>query len=329
MRRRDFITLLGGAAAASPLAAMAQQGQRIRSLGWLCSFRETSPYAKAAIAAFRQGLSALRWVEGNNLRIEARWFTDREPFARDAQELVTLRPDILVAIGGAATQQLLDATRTIPIVFAHQNDPLARNFVATLARPGGNATGFTHLEYQTCAKWLELLKQLAPHVTRVAAIGGGFAGIDGARQLEAIQLVARSLRVEVIPLPVQDAGEIERGIAGFARGLNDGVIVTESVVTAFHHALLVTLAARYRLPAMYFVREFVVDGGLISYAPNEAGQYRGAASYVDRILKGEKPADLPVQQPTRYELVLNLKTAKTLGLDVPPMLLALTDEVIE
>jgi putative ABC transport system substrate-binding protein len=288
-----------------------------------------SPYAKAAIAAFRQGLSALRWTEGRNLHIETRWFTDANRFTKDAQELVALKPDILVAIGGAATGWLLDATRTIPVVFAHQNDPLARNLVASLARPGGNATGFTHLEYQTCAKWLELLKQIAPSLTRVAVISGTFAGIDSARQLEAIQLVARSLGVEVVPLEARDAGAIERSITAFARGPNDGMIVAENTVTAQHHELLVTLAARHRLPATYFVRNFVDEGGLMSYAPNEAAQYRGAASYVDRILKGEKPADLPVQQPTKYELVLNLKTAKALGLDVPPMLLALTDEVIE
>jgi putative ABC transport system substrate-binding protein len=328
MRRRQFITLLGGAAAAWPLAARAQ-GEHVRRLGWLCSFAEPSPYAKAAIAALRQGLSALRWIEGRNLQIETRWFTNTDRYARDARELVALKPDILVGIGGAAVQRFLDATRTIPIVFAHVNDPVVRGFVASLARPGGNATGFTHLEYQTCAKWVELLKQMAPAMMRVAVISANFTNPDSRPQLEAIRGAARPLGVEVVPLEARDAGGIEPTIAGFVRGGNEGLIVAENTLMAQNYDLLVALAARHRLPAMYFVREFVLGGGLMSYAPNEGAQYRGAASYVDRILKGEKPADLPVQQPTKYELVLNLKTAKALDLAVPPMLLALTDEVIE
>jgi putative ABC transport system substrate-binding protein len=327
--RREFITLLGGAAAAWPMAVRAQQAGRMRRLGCMLA-AEDHPYTKATLASFRQGLSDLGWVEGRNLRIDYRWYTgDNDRYARDAAELVALAPDVLVASGGISVSRLLAVTRTVPIVFAHVNDPVARGFVASLARPGGNATGFTHLEYQMSAKWLELLKQIAPNVKRVAVMGGNFIGFDGASQLKAIQDVAPSFGVEVSRIEVADAGEIERGVAAFAGGSNDGLIVTENVATFYYHDLIVMLAARHRLPAIYNQRYFVDEGGLISYAPNDSGLWRAASGYVDRILKGEKPADLPLVQPTKYELVMNLKTAKALGLAISRDMLLIADEVIE
>ncbi len=327
MRRRNFITLVGGTAA-WPLAAHAQRGDGIRRLGWMGAPRD-HPYEKASIAAFREGLSDLGWLEGRNLRIDYRWYAgDGDRYDKDAAELVALAPEVIVGTGGASVSRLLAITRTVPIVFAHVNDPVARGFVASLARPGGNATGFTHVEYQMSAKWLVLLKQIAPNLTRVAVVGN-FTRFDGKKQLEAIQSAAASLGVELRPFEVSNAGDIERSIDAFAIGTNNGLIVPESVATFFDHELIVRLAARHRLPAMYNQRYFVDEGGLISYAPNDSSSFRAAAGYVDRVLRGAKPADLPVQQPTKYELVLNLKTAKMLGLTVPTALLVVVDEVVE
>jgi putative ABC transport system substrate-binding protein len=329
MRRRQFITLLGGVAVAWPLAARAQQGGRMRRIGVLMNLGSDDAEGQARNAAFLQGLQELGWTVGRNVRIEYRWGAgDAELFRRHASELVALAPDVILASGGAVVPSLLQATRTIPIVFTLTPDPVGAGFVESLARPGGNATGFTIFEYGISGKWLELLKEIAPHVMRAAvirdpAIAAGL-GLWGA-----IQSVAPSLGVELRPLGVRDAGEIERVVTAFARSSNGGLIVTGSSLATVHRELITTLAARYRLPAVYPQRSFVTVGGLISYGPDSIDPYRQAAGYVDRILRGEKPADLPVQAPTKYELVINLKTAKTLGLTVPETLLARADEVIE
>jgi len=329
MRRRQFITLLGGVAVAWPLAARAQQGGRMRRIGVLMNLGSDDAEGQARNAAFLQGLQELGWTVGRNVRIEYRWGAgDAELFRRHGLELVALAPDVILAGGGAVVPSLLQATRTIPIVFTLTPDPVGAGFVESLARPGGNATGFTIFEYGISGKWLELLKEIAPHVTRAAvirdpAIAAGL-GLWGA-----IQSVAPSLGVELRPLGVRDAGEIERVVTAFARSSNGGLIVTGSTLAVVHRELITTLAARYRLPAVYPQRSFVTVGGLISYGPDSIDPYRQAAGYVDRILRGEKPADLPVQAPTKYELVINLKTAKTLGLTVPETLLARADEVIE
>jgi putative ABC transport system substrate-binding protein len=327
--RREFITLLSGSAAAWPLAARAQQGERVRRIGVLMNLGSDDAEGQARNAAFLQGLQELGWTVGRNVRIEYRWGAgDAELFRRHASELVALAPDVILAAGGAVVPSLLQATRTVPIVFTGTPDPVGAGFVESLARPGGNATGFTVFEYGISGKWLELLKEIAPHVTRAAVIRDP-AIAAGVGQLGAIQSVAPSLGVELRPLGVRDAGEIERVVTAFARSSNGGLIVTGSTLATVHRDLIVTLAARHKLPAVYFSRYFVGGGGLISYGPGLVDQYRDAAGYVDRILKGEKPADLPVQAPTKYELVINLKTAKALGLDVPATLLARADEVIE
>jgi putative ABC transport system substrate-binding protein len=329
VRRREFILLLGSAAAAWPLAAGAQQHERMRRIGVLMNLGSDDAEGQARNAAFLQGLQELGWTVGRNVRIEYRWGAgDAELFRRHASELVALAPDVILAGGGAVVPSLLQSTRTIPIVFTGTPDPVGAGFVESLARPGGNATGFTIFEYGISGKWLELLKEIAPHVTRAAvirdpAIAAGL-GLWGA-----IQSVAPSLGVELRPLGVRDAGEIERVVTAFARSSNGGLIVTGSALATVHRELITTLAARYRLPAVYPQRSFVTVGGLISYGPDSIDPYRQAAGYVDRILRGEKPADLPVQAPTKYELVINLKTAKALGLEVPPSLLARADEVIE
>jgi putative tryptophan/tyrosine transport system substrate-binding protein len=328
MRRRDFITLLG-TAVAWPVAARAQQREQMRRIGVLMNLGSDDAEGQARNAAFLQGLQELGWTVGRNVRIEYRWGAgDAELFRRHGLELVALAPDVILAGGGAVVPSLLQATRTIPIVFTLTPDPVGAGFVESLARPGGNATGFTIFEYGISGKWLELLKEIAPHVTRAAvirdpAIAAGL-GLWGA-----IQSVAPSLGVELRPLGVRDAGEIERVVTAFARSSNGGLIVTGSSLATVHRELITTLAARYRLPAVYPQRSFVTVGGLISYGPDSIDPYRQAAGYVDRILRGEKPADLPVQAPTKYELVINLKTAKTLGLTVPETLLARADEVIE
>jgi putative ABC transport system substrate-binding protein len=329
MKRRDFITLLGGAVATWPLTARAQQDGRMRRVGVLMHLAADDPEGQARIAAFTQGLQELRWTIGRNVRIDYRWAAgDAERGRKYAAELVALAPDVILAAGGAVVAPLLQATRTVPIVFAQTPDPVGAGFVASLARPGGNATGFMIFEFGMGGKWLELLKEIAPRVTRAAVLRDA-ALAAGTGQLGAIQSVAPSFGVELSPIDVRDAGEIERAVTAFARSPNDGLLVTGSALATVHRDLIVALAARHRLPAVYPFRTFVAGGGLISYGPDSIDPYRQAAGYVDRILKGEKPADLPVQAPTKYELVINLKTAKELGLEVPPTLLARADEVIE
>jgi putative ABC transport system substrate-binding protein len=325
VKRREFITLLGGAAAGWPLAARAQQGERVKRIGVLMYWTADDAEGQARLTAFAQALKQLGW---SDLRIDTRWAT-ADDIRRHAAELVALTPDVLVAATGTATvAPLLQATRTVPIVFVTVIDPVGAGFVATLARPGGNATGFTIYEYGMSGKWLELLKEIAPRVTRAAVLRDP-AVASGIGQFGAVQAVAPSLRVELSPVDVRDAGEIERAVTEFARGLNGGLIVTGSAAAIVHRELIATLAARHRLPAVYPGRYSVRAGGLISYGPDLIDQFRRAAGYVDRILRGEKPADLPVQAPTKYELVINLKTAKALGLDLPATVLARADEVIE
>ena len=326
MRRREFILALGGAAA-WPLAAHTQQpGRRI---GILLSLAADDWQGQARLATFIQRLRELGWTEGNNVRIETRWAAGNPVNTRKfAAELVALSPDVIFASGGTVVGALLQATSTVPIVFTGVADPVGGGLVASLARPGGNATGFAAFEYSISGKWLELLKEIAPSVKRVAVLRDpGIA--QGPGQFGAIQSLGPSLGFEVNPLNVREAGEIERDIGAFARGSNGGLIIAGSGAAIVHRELIVTLAARYKLPATYFERFFVAGGGLISYGPDLLDAHRRAADYVDRILKGEKPADLPVQAPTKYELVINLKTAKTLGLDVPSTLLARADEVIK
>jgi putative ABC transport system substrate-binding protein len=328
IKRRKFITLLGSAAA-WPIAARAQQGERMRRIGSLAQLPETDPELRKRLAAFVQTLQKLGWRDGQNIRIDYRYALGKADNARRfAAELIELTPDVILAEGGASTGPLLAATRTVPIVFVLAPDPVGAGYVESLARPGGNATGFSQAEYATSGKWLELLKEVAPHVTRVAVLRD-LALASGIGQFGAIQGAAASLGIEVSPINMRDAGEIERGLAAFVLKSSGGLIVTGSPMGPIHRNLIVALAARHQLPAVYSDRLFVADGGLISYAPDFADQYRQAAGYVDRILKGEKPADLPVQAPTKYELVINLKTAKALGLDLPATLLARADEVIE
>jgi putative ABC transport system substrate-binding protein len=289
----------------------------------------TDPEAQARLAAFQQGLQQLGWVVGRNVQIDTRWGgSDAESIRKYAGELVALAPEVILATGSVSVGPLLQATRTVPIVFAYVPDPVGAGFVDSLARPGGNATGFTPFEYSTSAKWLELLKEIAPGVTRVAVIRDP-AISTGLGQFGAIQAVAPSVGVEVSAVNVRDAGEIGRVVTAFARSSNGGLIVTGSALAVLHGDLIISLAARHKLPTVYFERQFVARGGLISYGPNIVDQYKRAAGYVDRILKGEKPADLPVEQPTKFEVIINIKTAKALGLDVPPTLLARADEVIE
>jgi putative tryptophan/tyrosine transport system substrate-binding protein len=329
MRRREFITLLGSAAAAWPLAARAQQPQRMRRVGVLMNLASDDAEGQARLAVFHQGLQQLGWTVGRNLQIDYRWGAgDVDRIRKFAAELIALAPDVILSTGSPSVAAFQQATRTVPIVFVTVVDPVSSGFVDTLARPGGNITGFALYEYSISGKWLQLLKEIAPRITRAAVIRDP-ALTSGGGQLGVIQAVAPSVGAEVTPVNVRDAGEIERAITAFARSPNGGLIVTASTLAAVHRDLIVTLAARHKLPAVYPVRYFPVGGGLISYGPRLVDQYRDAAGYVDRILKGEKPADLPVQTPTKYELVINLKTAKALGLDLPSTLLARADEVIE
>jgi putative tryptophan/tyrosine transport system substrate-binding protein len=329
VKRRDFITLLGGAAAAWPLAARAQQRKSMRRIGVLMPYAANDPQAQARNAAFLQGLQQSGWSVGNNVQIDYRWSGGSEDDTRKyAAELVALAPDVIFTSGSAAAEPLRRATRTVPIVFALVPDPVGASFVESLARPGGNSTGFSPWEYGIGAKWLELLKQIAPSVTRVAvlrdpAITAGI-GLWGA-----IQSVSPSFGVELRPVDVRDASEMERVLAGFAGSPNGGLMLTGSAWAIVHRDLIIALAARHRLPAVYYERYFAAAGGLISYGSDNVELFRLAAGYVDRILRGEKPADLPVQHPTKYDLVINLKTAKALGLTVPSTLLARADEVIE
>jgi putative tryptophan/tyrosine transport system substrate-binding protein len=328
MRRREFIAALGSAAA-WPLAAHAQQGERVRRIGVLLPAAADDPEYQARVAAFHQGLALLGWTIGRNVRIDTRWAgVHAAEIRRHAAELAALAPDVILAHGASTGGPLLQATRTVPVVFPVVSDPVAAGYVDSLARPGGNATGFMVWEYNLSGKWLELLKQIAPGVTRAAVLRDPAIG-TGTIQFAVIQAVAPSLGVEVNPVNMRDAGEIERAVAAFARAPNGGLIVTASPLAALQRNLIITLAARHKLPAIYYERYFVAVGGLISYGPDFVDQWRRAAGYVDRILKGEKPADLPVQAPTKYELVINLKTAKALGLSVPQTLLASADEVIE
>ena len=329
MRRREFITVIG-AAAAWPLAARAQQPARMRRIGVLMSQSPDDPNALAWISAFAQGLQERGWTIGGNVRIEYRWGAgDLDRFRKYAAELVALSPDVIVGTAGSIVGALQQVSRTVPIVFVTTIDPVGGGWVESLARPGGNATGFTSFEFSMSGKWVELLKEIAPRVARIAVIRDP-AVPAGSGGLAAIQTVAPSFGVELTPIGVRSADEIERGITALARSANGGVIVvgpTSSV--QLHRNLIIALAARHRLPAVYGSPVWSKTGGLISYGADPLDQYRRAASYVDRILKGEKPADLPVQAPTKYELVINFKTAKALGLDVPPTLLARADEVIE
>jgi putative ABC transport system substrate-binding protein len=327
MKRRELITLLGGAAA-WPLAARAQQPERMRQIGVLMNLAKDDPEGRVRITAFLQGLQELGWTDGRNLKIDYIWAPTMSTASEYAAALATLAPDVIMTVGGPRVGALQQTTRTVPIVFVEVIDPVGAGLVASLARPGGNTTGFTLFEYSVGGKWLELLKQISPRVTRVAVIRDSSI-TSGAGQLAAIQTVAPSFGVELRPIDVRDAAEIERGVAALARASDGGIVVPLSTLATFHRALIVTLAARHRLPAVYPTRYFTTGGGLISYGPDNIEQYRRAAGYVDRILKGEKPADLPVQNPTRYETVLNLKTAKTLGIDIPPMVLTRADEVIE
>ena len=329
MRRREFITVLASAAAAWPLAARAQQGEGIRRIGVLMASAADDSENQARMAAFLQGFAQLGWTDGRNVRIEIRWSGGKADDARRyAAELVALAPDVILAHGVSTVRPLLQATRTVPIVFVIVIDPVGAGFVASLAQPGGNATGFTAFEYGVSGKWLELLKEVAPGVTRVAVLRDP-AVASGIGQFAAVQAVAPSLGVELSPIDTRDAPEIERAVTVFARSGNSGLIVTPSPVASRHRELITALAARHNLPAVYAFRFYVTAGGLISYGPDTIDQYRRAAAYVDRILKGEKPSDLPVQAPTKYQLVINLKTAKALGLTMPPSLIARADEVIE
>jgi ABC-type uncharacterized transport system substrate-binding protein len=327
--RREFITLLGGVAAAWPLAARAQQPERMRRIGILLPAASDDAEFQVRVGAFLQGLALLGWSIGRNVRIDTRWATtNAAEIRRHVAELVALAPDVILATGTSTVGPLLQATRTVPIVFPIVGDPVGAGFVDSLARPGGNATGFMTYEYSLSGKWLELLKQIAPGVTRVAVLRDAAVSV-GPVQFGVIQAVAPSLRVEVNPINLRDAGEIERSIAAFAGSPNGGLILTAGARAFLHHDLIITLAARHKLPAVYPYRYHVTSGGLISYGADYIDNYRRAAGYVDRILRGEKPADLPVQAPTKYELVINLKTAKALGLTVPDSLLARADEVIE
>jgi putative tryptophan/tyrosine transport system substrate-binding protein len=330
MRRRQFISLIGSAAVSWPLVARAQQTERVRRIGFFAAGVADDPENQVRNAGFLQGLGELGWTVGRNVRIDYRWATNDADRFQKAAELVALKPDVILATSGAIVGALQQASRTVPIVFVTVIDPVGGGWVESLARPGGNATGFASFEFSISAKWLELLKEIAPSVTRVVVVrdpsvpagSGGFA---------AIQTVAPGLGIELTPIGVRDASEIERGIAIFARSPNGGLIMVgpPSSVT-LHRDLIIRLAAQHRLPAIYSARYFVTaHGGLVAYAPDPIDQYRRAAGYVDRILKGEKPAELPVQAPTKYEMVINLKTAKALGLTVPPTLLARADEVIE
>ena len=327
MRRREFITLIGGAAATWPLSARAQQGERMRRVAVLMN--TDTDEARASYETFLKVLQQLGWIDGRNVRIDTRWAKGQaSEICKNVSDLVALAPDVIVATGTAAMAPLMQATRTLPIVFANVADPVGAGFVNTMARPGGNATGFVQFEYGLSGKWLELLKQITPGVTRVAVLRDPNIA-SGIGQFAIIQSAASSLGVETSAINVRDTGEIERAVAAFARSPNGGLILTASALAAAHGELIVALAAQHKLPAVYYRRYFVDKGGLISYGYDILQQYRGAAGYVDRILKGEKPADLPVQAPTKYELVINLKTAKALGLAVPRELLARADELIE
>jgi putative tryptophan/tyrosine transport system substrate-binding protein len=328
VKRREFITLLAGAAGAWPLMTHAQEGERIRRIGVLMHTAADEPEAQGRLAAFMQGLQELGWAVGRNLRIDYRWSVgDAARLRRDAAELVALRPEVILAGVGGTTSALQQVSGTVPVVMAQAIDPVGNGYIESLARPGSNITGFIQFEYTLAGKWAELLKEVAPGITRVGVVREpGPAGIG---QWTMIQAVAQSFGAELRPIDLRDASEINRAVTAFGRSPNGGLIVAVSAASLVHRELIIALAAQHRLPVVYAYRVFVTSGGLMTYGPDIVSQYRRAAGYVDRILKGEKPADLPVQAPTRYELVINLKTAKALGLEVPPTLLARADEVIE
>jgi putative ABC transport system substrate-binding protein len=330
MKRREFISLLGGAALAGlPCAAHAQQNQRMRRIGVLHAQSSEDRERQASVAAFRQELERLGWIEGRNLHIDYRWSAGNAANTRQyAADLIALAPDVIMASGAAPVAPLVQSTRSVPIVFVLLADPVGAGIVDSLAHPGGNVTGFTSLEYGFGGKWLDLLKEAAPGMKRVAVIRDPSLSV-GIGLFGAVQAAAPPLGIETVPVGVRDAPEIERAIAAFARQPNGGMLVTASALAFVHRSLLIELAERHKLPAVYPTKLFARTGGLLAYGPDNADQYRRAAGYVDRILKGEKPADLPVQAPTKYELVINLKTAKALGLDVPDTLLARADEVME
>jgi putative ABC transport system substrate-binding protein len=330
MKRREFIALLSGAAAAWPLAARAQQGERMRRIGVLMSLAETDPEAQARVAAFRKGLQTLGWAEGRNVRIDIRWAaSDAALMQRFAKELIALQPDLILSHNTPTTASLLQQTRTIPIVFVIVSDPVGSGFVASFPRPGGNITGFTNIEPTMAGKWLELLKEIAPSVARVALLFNPATAPYAEYYLGPLKAAAASFAVEAIAEPVRDAPELESVVAAHAREPNSGLLVMPDSFMNVHSADIVSLAARHRLPAVYPFHFFAEGGGLLSYGNDLFDSFRRAAGYVDRILKGEKPADLPVQAPVKFNLVINLKTAKALGLEMPPDLLALADEVIE
>ena len=330
MKRREFILALGGVAAATwPLAVRAQEHERVRRVGILLAAAADDVEFQAWVGAFLQGLGQLGWTIGRNVRIDTRWATtNAAEIRRHAAELAALAPDVILASGTSTVGPMLQATRKVPVVFPTAVDPVGAGFVDSLARPGGNATGFLSFEYSLSGKWLELLKEIAPNVTRVAILRDSTIP-SGTGQFGVIQAVAPSLRLEVNPINMRDAGGIEQSVEAFARAPDGGLILTASGMAFLHHKLIIKLAALHKLPAIYYERSYIGAGGLISYGPNRTDQFRLAAGYVDRILKGEKPADLPVQAPTKYELAVNLKTAKALGITVPQTLLARADEVIE
>jgi putative tryptophan/tyrosine transport system substrate-binding protein len=329
MRRREFLGVFGGAAMAWPIVARAQQPERVRRIGILQNFPENDPVASVLNASFLKELRQSGWAVGNNIRIETRWAGNRsDDIRRHVAELVALMPDVILANGTSTLGPLLQVSRTIPIVFVQVTDPVGSGYVESLAKPGGNATGFSTSEYGVSGKWLEVLKQIAPSVTRAGVIRNP-AVPSGSGQFGAIQAVAPYLRMEVTPIDVRDPTEMERTVAAFAGSPNGGLIITANGSAVVHRSLIIAMAARHKLPTVYWQRHFVEAGGLISYGDDGTDQYRRAAEYVDRILKGEKPSDLPVQQPNKFELVINLKTAKALGLEIPPTLLARADEVIE
>ena len=329
MQRREFITLLGSAAAAWPFAARAQQPERMRRIAVLMSLAADDKEGRARIDAFVQGLRELGWIDGRNVQLDIRWAAGGDRIRQQyAAELVALSPDVIMASGGSVVGPLLQATRTVSIVFTQTPDPVGAGFVDSLARPGGNATGFSIFDYNIAGKWLELLKQITPGLTRVAVIRDP-ATPQGIGQFSAVHAVAPSLGLDVSPINASEPGEVERAISAFAHSPNSGLIVSGSNFAITHRELIIKLAHQHKLPTVYPLRFFATAGGLIAYAPDAIDPHRRAAAYVDRILKGEKPADLPVQAPTKYELVINLKTAKALGLTIPQSLLATADEVIE
>ena len=327
LRRREFITLLG-VVAVWPITARAEQGERTRRIGVLMSTAAGDAEGRARIAAFLDELKKLGWIDGRTARIDMRWPASTQEVRKYSAELLGLAPDVLLATGSAGLSDLLETTRTVPIVFVNVGDPVGGGFVESLARPGGNATGFSFTEYGVSVKWLELLKEIAPGLARVAVLRDARQA-SGSGQFGAIQAVAPSFGVELTPIDVRDASEIERAVTAFVRSAKAGLIITTGQMTLVHRDLIINLAARHALPAVYWNRFYPAAGGLISYGPDPVDPYRRAAGYIDRILRGEKPADLPVQGPTKFELVINLKTARALGLNVPPTLLARADEVIE